>query len=371
MESIRCELSSRFPNGGAKILEAEDLARASKLIYENTFDLIVIDLMLPIRSGGEPVDVAEEILGTIRDSENNRVAHTIAFTGFDDLIDEKLRLFAQDGVSLVLYEDGKSQWKQSLGLEVERAKSRLSTDFLIICALEKERQGYHRADCTLGDPYNVNGLDCVPMRIGELDGICLKINRMGLVEAAVAAARSIEHFSPKLVAMSGICAGFPEETKLGSLIVTDICWEYQTGKWTDEGFKAEAYSVGISPAVRSEISTIIASDPNGKAFKGDMMNDLITDGNIALLPTTSGSAVVSSEEALKRIGEQHRKVAGLDMEIYSVLQAASTSIQKPLFFAAKTVVDLGDSKKNDHLHTPGSILSARFVVEVIKRVLCV
>ena len=92
-------------------------------------------------------------------------------------------------------------------------------------------------------------------------------------------------------------------------------------------------------------------------------------GGLTLSPTTSGSAVISNEEAMSQIGTQHRKVAGLDMEMFSILQAASNSIQKPLFFGAKTVVDLGDTHKDSTLHTPGAALSARFVVDVIERIL--
>jgi len=370
LKSILSELEMRFPDGGATIEQASCLSKASKLIYESPFDLIIIDLMLPLRADDNtPSDVSDELLMTISESEKNRTAHTIALTGFDDLVEEKLRAFAEAGVGLVLFENGRSQWKQTLALEIERVKAKLSIDFLIICALERERQGFRHTKASLGDPVNSHGFDCVPMTIDGLQGICLKTNRMGLVEAAIAAAKSIEHFSPRIVAMSGICAGFPGETSLGSLIATDICWEYQTGKWTDEGFKPEAYSVSISPEVRSEISTIIAADPTGQGYKKDMMHDTVMTGGLTLSPTTSGSAVISNEEAMSQIGTQHRKVAGLDMEMFSILQAASNSIQKPLFFGAKTVVDLGDTHKDSTLHTPGAALSARFVVDVIERIL--
>jgi nucleoside phosphorylase len=271
-------------------------------------------------------------------------------------------------VGLVLYEEGRSQWKQSLGLELEKAKSLIATDFLIVCALEKERQAYHHTESQMSAPENINGFDCIPMSIGRLNGLCIKLSRVGLVEAAISTAKSIEYFNPKIVAMSGICAGFPDETSLGTLVATDICWEYQTGKWTEEGFKPEAYSVSISPEVRSEIATILATDDTGSHLKNGMMNDEIKAGRLTLSPTTSGSAVISSEEAMERIGTQHRKVAALDMEMYSVLQAASVAVNKPLFFGAKTVVDLGDKAKNDALHTPASALSARFVVDVISKI---
>ncbi len=71
---------------------------------------------------------------------------------------------------------------------------------------------------------------------------------------------------------------------------------------------------------------------------------------------------------MQDIGAQHRKMAGLDMEMYGVYKAAELSSGNPLFFGAKTVVDLADSAKGDTYHEYGSILSARFVLDAISTV---
>jgi hypothetical protein len=43
------------------------------------------------------------------------------------------------------------------------------------------------------------------------------------------------------------------------------------------------------------------------------------------------------------------------------------SLVDPLFFGAKSVVDMGDASKGDALHATACILSARFVVEVLDK----
>lgn len=48
---------------------------------------------------------------------------------------------------------------------------------------------------------------------------------------------------------------------------------------------------------------------------------------------------------MKEIGGQHRKWAALEMEMYSLYEAATQSICAPLYFGAKAVVDVGDSSK--------------------------
>jgi adenosylhomocysteine nucleosidase len=192
---------------------------------------------------------------------------------------------------------------------------------------------------------------------------------MGLVEASVVTARAIERFRPRLVAISGICAGVPGEAKLGTLIVADPCWEYQAGKWSDNKFKIEPYAASIKPTFRTHINQIIAADRLGHALKSDLGFDELRSEEIIIAPLATGSAVIASKEYLERVAEQHRKVAGIEMEMYGVYKAAELATAPPLFFGAKTVVDMGDSKKGDTLHVYGSILSARFTAKVIASVL--
>ncbi len=47
-------------------------------------------------------------------------------------------------------------------------------------------------------------------------------------------------------------------------------------------------------------------------------------------------------------------------------EAARLSEQRPIFFAAKTVVDDGDKNKGDRFHRVGCMLSAKFVTAAIK-----
>ena len=62
-------------------------------------------------------------------------------------------------------------------------------------------------------------------------------------------------------------------------------------------------------------------------------------------PISSGSAVIASAEKMNEIGMQHRKMSGVEMEMYSLYEAAKQSQCKPLDFGAKCVVDYGDASK--------------------------
>jgi len=169
--------------------------------------------------------------------------------------------------------------------------------------------------------------------------------------------------------MSGICAGVPEVADPGTVIVADPCWEYQAGKWAQDKFEMEPYSASIRPTFRTHINQIILQDPHGLKLKEDLGFEELRYCKIMIAPLATGSAVVANKQYFARVGDQHRKMAGLEMEMYGVYKAAELSTSLPLYFGAKTVVDAGDSDKGDTLHVYGSIVSARFIVGVIKSVL--
>jgi hypothetical protein len=83
----------------------------------------------------------------------------------------------------------------------------------------------------------------------------------------------------------------------------------------------------------------------------------------------TGSAVVSDAAKIETIGDQHRKMVALDMEMYGVFQASCLSAASPAFVGAKTVVDLADEAKDDRYHDYGCVLSARFIAWVIPHLL--
>ena len=80
-------------------------------------------------------------------------------------------------------------------------------------------------------------MDCQEAEIGTFKGFIIKPRHMGLVSMAITAAKSIEIFQPKIVAMSGICAGVSGESNYLDLLVSKVCWQWQTGKWKEGKFK--------------------------------------------------------------------------------------------------------------------------------------
>ncbi|MGV2100551.1 5'-methylthioadenosine/S-adenosylhomocysteine nucleosidase family protein, partial [Rhizobium sp. 21-4511-3d] len=213
-------------------------------------------------------------------------------------------------------------------------------------------------------------LNCTNLQIGEHKGLCIKMSRVGLVDAAIIASKAINMFSPKVVAMSGICAGVAGHSEIGTLVAGNFAWEYQAGKWSVDDFKMEPYQVHLHPPVLDELELFVAKDKLGLQFKENTFPDPKTRHHeIVIGPFASGSAVIADPERVKTISEQQRKMAAIDMEMHSIYRACDISAERPAFFGAKCVVDLADHNKGDEHHVNGSIISARFVSAFVHHLL--
>ena len=174
--------------------------------------------------------------------------------------------------------------------------------------------------------------------------------------------------------MSGICGGIPTESKVYDVLVTEICHQHDVGKWIEEGLKGEHYDIQINPILRDRLEALINDNAVHKFVgKGiDFQRFEYPEGmdslelNMRLAATSSGSAVIAEAGKTATLSGAQRKLAGFDMEIYAVYEAARLSKKNPLFFAVKTVVDDGDKNKGDRFHRVGSLLSARFTVSAIR-----
>lgn len=88
--------------------------------------------------------------------------------------------------------------------------------------------------------------------------------------------------------------------------------------------------------------------------------------HVAVHLTSSGSAVVAQDGKTQTLASGQRKLAGFDMEVYSIYEAARHAVNKPAFFAAKAVVDDGGKNKGDKFHRIGCLISAKFIVNAIQ-----
>tara|TARA_R110000868_G_scaffold173188_1_gene409258 strand:+ start:2773 stop:3918 length:1146 start_codon:yes stop_codon:yes gene_type:complete len=333
--------------------------------YDAEVAICVIDLRLPAYDGAGPERNGLGVLQAIEQAGGS--TKLLAISAYPGEFDDIRNQFERRGCMLVDFEQ-KTVWQNILRQMVIEGQRQEHVDFLIFCALRAERAPYTGMIDLVGDMIFKENLTRLNMSIGGRRGIVIELPRMGLVDAAATAGHCIEKFKPKLVAMSGICAGFPGRAELGQLLVSELAYEYQSGKWTADGFSQEPYQVPISEAMRVltremlEDGELLTRLEHG--FKLTRPAQLSEPKSASF---TSGSAVIASEDHIKQVAIHHRRVAGLDMEIYAIHRAAHVAACRPEVLCAKTVVDLAGGDKDDRLHPYGSMISARFVVEGVQK----
>ncbi len=368
---IEGEVASYFGAQNVTFDRCSFFSEVARSIYETRYDLIVTDLMLPRRQGDEVADFSSDLLDFLATSNLNSGAVVVAITQHTGIIQEQDQAFKRSGIFLLNYLND-AEWRSCIKICMQKVQQRQACDFVIVCALEDERAGFRDAgeDIQFGALQRYKGLDCREIEIGDLKGVCVLQPRMGLVDATAITSQALAAFRPRLICMAGICAGFEGEVEIGTLLVTDPCWEHQAGKWKGDDFKLSHYQEPLQNEVRIILSQMIEDDPSCRSLRSGLDGiDHKMERAAILAPTVTGSAVIASDARAAQIQEQHRKVSGLDMEVYGLYRAAAIHGENVLCFAAKTAVDLANEAKGDDYHNSGAIFSARFVAKAISRLL--
>jgi hypothetical protein len=344
-------------------------------ITTTKFDLILLDLLVP-RSGKDDTveDHHAQLVSTTRSYESKSFfTPAIVLTRYAENSKDFVHDLNMVDINVISF-NNHGEWKEALKLKLLASRPRKKYEFVIVCALDEEIEAFNGLTDTWGEMKAISGLVCREIQIGAYNGVIVRSHRMGLVAAAVVATMALERFEPRLICMSGICGGIPGESNIYDLLVTQICHQHDAGKWSNAGFKSEHYDVQLDVAVRDKLiafcselglkKCLVEGLNAGKSELPEEMERLTC--NVRLdAATSSGSAVIAENGKTASLTSGQRKLAGFDMEIYSVYEAARHALNRPVFFAAKSVVDDGGKNKGDQFHRIGCQLSARFVVKAI------
>ncbi|MEN9491398.1 MAG: hypothetical protein RJA63_1847 [Pseudomonadota bacterium] len=339
------------------------------------FDLILLDLLVPRSAKDCTVEDHHEQLVEATRHYLSKSFSTPAIVLTRHSLNEGDFVYDLNLVDInVIPFTDHGEWRDALAFKLLAAQPKKKFDVVIVCALEKEADAFEGLGDTWGPVKTISGLTCREMQVGLYKTVIVRAQRMGLVSAAVTAAFAIERFEPRLICMSGICGGVAGESEIYDVLVTQICHQHDAGKWGSTGFKAEHYDVQLDVAVQNKLVEV-ASDNELLAYllrELDAGKTEVPEGKERVsctiktgVPTSSGSAVLAEEGKTATLAAGQRKLAGFDMEVYSVFEAARHANIRTAFFAAKTVVDDGGKNKGDSFHRIACLLSAKFVVAAI------
>ena len=100
------------------------------------------------------------------------------------------------------------------------------------------------------------------------------------------------------------------------------------------------------------------------------LNSPKKDITVHIGAVATGASVLSDKATFDKIKDQHRKLLGVEMEAYGLFSAVENAPRpKPLPVCIKSVVDFGDSDKDDDLQDYGSYVSAQFAREIMQKLM--
>lgn len=379
---------------------ASTVKEARKALYEEYFDLLILDLVLPIESGLDAD--AKNGLQFLEDIHSNPMMkppiHIVGLSGFSDMVTEYHDEFSRKLWNLIDYEAGSTSWHEQLKT--------------IIFHLVKTRQRFIQSSVKK-NVYDVAIITALP--IPEFEAV-LRLNsgrweevvieddfikyykttfdqagtsktiiaatadQMGMTASSHLATKLILYFRPKYIVMTGIAAGIKDkDLGYGDILVAEQSWDYGSGKiiekertsdneLADIYFQQDTRDIQLPADLKAKIT-------NFKLTRGHLIDEIQRGwhGNVPntrlqlhLGPIGSGSYVISSEDTLLNIKNQQRKLLGVEMETFGVYYAADHSPEpKTKAISIKSVSDFGDGLKNDKYQKYAAYTSAMFAYHFI------
>lgn len=357
---------------------------------ENTaYDLMVLDVVLPLRAGDAPRDQNSiDLLIELASSDSLlRPRQIVGITAHDELVSKVAPIFKERLWTVVSYKEGQDEWiKQLLNCAVyllggaDRGLARKpGVDLAIVCALHTPELA-----AVLQLPWDFKPARPIDDHTFVHDGKFLSDNsaysvvavaapRMGMVSTALTAAKVIEILRPRCIVMIGICAGVKGKANVGDVILIDPCWDWQSGKRVRDKddnatFSVAPHQLDVPSMVRSHVEQLRADSEalNGisNKWKGDLPGKL----RVVIGPVASGSAVLADGQVISEIREHNRELCGIEMEAYGLYAAARIAPNpQPIAFALKAVCDFADSDKDDKHQSYAAFTSANVAALLFER----
>lgn len=373
---------------------AGDYRTARSMLATTIYDLLVLDLTIPISAtmASPTFEAAQMLLDDLFNSDQLHPPGDVIGITRDLEVLKLIGVNLGSHLMVTIPEDNDGNWRFYLSDKVQYARRAAHTrsisisqhydyDALIVTAMDAEMEPYEellrpralRHFRSAKEFLFADGLG-EPRR-----GIAYSIGRSGQPSAASMSQALITHFRPRVALMSGYCGGVRGKVELGDLVFFEAAYAWDYGKWAEEGeppttvFKARPDPIGIvdqplHDAARGYCRSRLLSEPEIAAALR------LVDGappetlGIHLKPVASGSAVVATDDIVKRIRGLSDSIWAVDMEAYGFYHAANhTRVAKPDFLCVKAVSDFSNGEKGDGYHAMCSRISAELVHRLLTR----
>lgn len=370
-----------------------NIISAKKQLSEKYFDLLILDLGLPLRDGDDAYP--ENGVNFLDDINKQRRLlkpfHIIGFSAFDDYISKFKNTFEDELWTLIKYDEKSSNWERQIKNKIDyliRSKLDLQNpnnfgyqyDIAVITALrtpelesilnleanwqsfrlDNDATEYHKGIIRCGDK--------------KIKIIAASAPQMGMVASSTLTHKMIFNFRPKYIAITGIAGGVKGTGNLGDILIADISFDSGSGKIkTDKDgnikFEPDFKSIELDPDLKELFISCKAKREYLDQIKSKWpIKDFSHELNLFIGPFASGAGVVENKKVIEEIKGHSRKLIGIDMETYGVFYTAKNcSKPKPIaVFSIKSISDFGDPDKDDKFQPYAAYTSANFLYHFIK-----
>ena len=376
---------------------AEDVLSARDRLKSRFYDLVVVDLTLPIKQGKATpsLEYTQILLDEIFDGAEVRTPADVLGISKDPSVLKVVQTNIGQHLMGCLEEDSAGTWKEAFKAKVQYlmrartarrlvANSSHDLDVVLVTALDKEAHPYSGfLELSPSEEFKGSKDFTFSDKSGRMRrGILHSIGQAGQSACGSATQALLTQFRPKLIMLTGFCGGVEVRVNFGDLVafVASSAWDY--GKWEEiEGSDGEKTTVfrprpmalncpenGIREVVREMMAETYQPQADALAAVVKASGGKITEWKLRLRGAGSGSAVVTSGETLNSIIDRDEDIWAIDMESYAFYHACRyTPVLAPDFICLKAVADHCNGEKDSNYHAPCSAISAHFAHEIITR----
>lgn len=368
---------------------ADNVRSGREFMIKNQYDLLILDLVLPINEGEDPSPrIGSNFLDEIHYNPNiNIPIHIIGLTEFDEVFRDYHNQFDDKLWGLINFQLQNNDWEQKLKSKVfylqnykakftDYLKNNNKFDIAIVTALNIEYEELLKAA-----EWSRHNLENEPLIFystiintknnNNLKIISCGFNQMGMQAAAAISSKIISIFTPNTLFITGICAGVKKSgLNIGDIIIANQCWDYESGKLSEDKngnllFQPDMHCIPTNQGILSQLIDFannheyISHIQNGFRYPKPETALKVHFGSVG-----SGPYVLTSNSYLEKLISSDRKLIGLDMEGYGIYKASQFhSCTSPVF--VKSISDFADFAKSDKFQNYASYVSAKFVIDYI------
>jgi tetratricopeptide (TPR) repeat protein/nucleoside phosphorylase len=193
--------------------------------------------------------------------------------------------------------------------------------------------------------------------------------RYGPQEMTLHLSRVLEEYQPRIVIMTGICAGDPEQVQLGDLVVAERTFTYDNGKFTldEQGRGVHLYDTMTYQLDANILQFLELFDdwkPPVAGLQRPPSSSEQHDIACHLKAMASGSAV-RADNPFKDVRAPVRGTVAIDMEgaAFGLVMSRHPLIR---WLVVKSVCDYADQKKSDAYHDYAARASALYALSFLR-----